>query len=74
MTLKDVELKCKDNLCKINDQRRLIDELTKPVESNKYIIEKLVNKITKLENTIEIPKCYINVSQRLNVSSYSLIT
>ena len=62
MTLKDVEIKCKDNLCKINDQQCLNDELTKRVESNKKMIGNLIKKITKLENIIEIQKCYINVS------------
>ena len=65
MALKDVEIKCKDNLCKINDQRCLNDELIKRIESNE-MIEKLINKITKLENIIEIQRCYINVSHRVS--------
>ena len=64
--LKDVEMKCKDNLCKINDQWRLNNQLTKRVESNENIIEKLVTKITKLENIIKIQKCYINFSNRVS--------
>ena len=44
MALKDVEIKCKDNLCKINDQRCLNDELTERVESNEKMIETLSRK------------------------------
>ena len=59
-------MKCKDNLNKIKDQRSSIDELTKRVESNENIINTLLNKITKLQNNIEVQKCYMNVSQRVN--------
>ena len=66
MTLKEVETKCKHNIEQINVQHNLIGDLVKRVERNEGTIKNLLNKITRLETTIEIQKCYINVSERVS--------
>ena len=66
MTLKEVVTRCDQISRKIDGQQHLIGDLTRRVEKSENTINVLLDKICKLESTIEIQKCFINISQRIS--------
>ena len=66
MTLTEVVMRCDQISKKIDGQQDLIGDLARGVEKSENTINVLLDKICKLESTIEIQKCFINISQRVS--------